>query len=45
MKRGKDADGVIWEECTLAEWDNLSDANREFINFGDGFVPARRVKG
>jgi hypothetical protein len=44
-KRGVDAAGYIWEECTLAEWDNLSDANREFVNFGDGvYVPARKVK-
>ena len=44
MKRGVYPEGDIWEECTLAEWDNLSDSNREFVNFGDGFVPARKVK-
>lgn len=44
MKRGKDSDGVVWEECTLEQWDNCSDSQRGFINFGDGFVPARKVK-
>jgi hypothetical protein len=33
-----------YEECSAQEWDNESDFTREFINFGDGYTFARRVK-
>lgn len=36
-------EGIKYESCTGVEWDSESELTREFINFGDGFVYARRV--
>jgi hypothetical protein len=35
---------VLYEECTAQEWDNESELTREFINFGDGYTFARKVR-
>lgn len=41
-KSWRDTHGVLWEECTGKEWDKLMESEREFINFGEGYVYARR---
>jgi hypothetical protein len=40
----RDQEGDVWIPCTCAEWDGLSESNREFINFGQGYVPAKKQK-